>query len=480
VSMNLDWAKLLSTDRLSDPDRKKVIESSINDHRIPHERDYDRAVFCAPVRRLKDKTQVFPLDMHDGVRTRLTHSLEVSNLARSMGVAVASKIEGMRQVPESLRSVPALLATIALTHDLGNPPFGHQGEVAIRSWVDGNTDWIKEQSSGEFGRGLLTDFLSFEGNAQGLRILARLQYQNHNAGLRLTASTLRAFMKYPWSSALVGTEGGPKKFGYFQSEKDIFKWASEHTGLPEKTRHPLSYLMEVCDDIAYSVLDVEDAVKKELISAADFASFIGSGADYKGDERVEELLNYYNAESEYLNDQRMPAAFPADKGKPLPLSAREIRDSQIETLRSYAIGLMVSDAIERFIELERDNSFDSLEKGIAESCRSTALISAFKDFGALRIYKHPTVIRAELQGHHLIPRLMNAFYGSVVAHGKGRPTKINEYVMSLISPNYIRVFRHSTLPVWYKQVQLVCDQVCGMTDSFAVRTYKELEALGAL
>ncbi|MBX9402699.1 dNTP triphosphohydrolase [Lysobacter sp. BMK333-48F3] len=475
----LDWMKLLSLSRMPGQDRKKLIYGTINDHRTEHERDFDRVVFCTPVRRLKDKTQVFPLDMHDGVRTRLTHSMEVSNLARSMGTAVAANIEALASIPGAQRNVPALLAAIALTHDLGNPPFGHQGEVAIRSWVESNEAEIKKEAKSEFNRDFLKDFLLFEGNAQGFRLLTRLQHQDHKSGLRLTASTLRAFMKYPWLSGAVNSDGGPKKFGVFRSEKTIFEWASAETGLEVGVRHPLSYLMEVCDDIAYSVLDIEDAVKKELVSVAELASFIGNDERFKNDVRVEHLLQQYNDDRDWLNSLRMPRE---DRVK-VALSSKEIRDSQVDIIRSYAIGLMVSDAIDRFMALETTNAFGTLKKGIAEDFRSSRLVDAFKCFAVLRVYNHPSVLKAELQGHNIIPELMTVFWRSIVKHRHGTQSKIDEYVMSLMSPNYVRVYRQSEdlgLPCWYRQVQLVCDQVCGMTDSYAIRVHCDLRGLGAL
>lgn len=479
AAKSIDWVKLLSKSRLPGPDRKKLIYGTINDHRTEHERDFDRVVFSTPVRRLKDKTQVFPLDMHDGVRTRLTHSMEVSNLARSMGTAVSSSIADLARVADANRDVPALLAAIALTHDLGNPPFGHQGEVAIRNWVEQNETEIKAEAKNTFSRDLLKDFLLFEGNAQGFRILTRLQHQDHLSGLRLSASTLRAFMKYPWLSDRVRGDGGPKKFGVFRSESAVFDWVNKETGLKPSVRHPLSYLMEVCDDIAYSVLDIEDAVKKELISVAELASYIRNDPRYNEDARVKQLLQQYRDDRAWLNELRMPS----DDGKQIPLTSKEIRDSQIDILRSYAIGLMVSDGIERFVALEAADSFGSLKKGIAEDFRSTKLIEAFKDFAILRVYKHPSVLKAELQGHRVIPELMSAFWKTVVSHGHQTQNKVDEYVMSLMSPNYVRVYRQSAdlgLPKWYRQIQLVCDQVCGMTDSFAIRLHADLGGIGAL
>jgi dGTPase len=475
----LDWERLLSASRMPGIDRKKSIYGSIDDHRTDHERDFDRVVFCTPVRRLKDKTQVFPLDMHDGVRTRLTHSMEVSNLARSMGTAVCAKIAAIASVNNAHRNVPSLLAAIALTHDLGNPPFGHQGEVAIRTWVEQNEGKIKDEAKSHFNRDLLKDFLLFEGNAQGFRILTRLQHQDHRSGLRLTASTLRAFMKYPWMADAVKGEGSPKKFGVFRSERKIFEWASDATGLAASKRHPLSYLMEVCDDIAYSVLDIEDAVKKEIISVAEISSYIGNDLRFKEDVRVKQLLQQHGDDRDWLNSLRM---HPTTQ-KSVPLSSKEIRDSQVDIMRSYAIGLMVSDGIEKFVELEAENKFGSLKKGIAEDFRSASLVEALKAFAALRVYKHPSVLKSELQGHSVIPDLMTVFWNSIVKCHHGTPTKIDEYVMSIISPNYARVYFESEdlgVPLWYRQVQLVCDQVCGMTDSYAVRIHEELGELGAL
>ncbi|MCW0453735.1 deoxyguanosinetriphosphate triphosphohydrolase family protein [Xanthomonas sacchari] len=474
---NPDWTSLLSSSRRPKEDSRGFEPLPTEDARTDHERDLDRVVFCTPVRRLKDKTQVFPLDMHDGVRTRLTHSLEVSNLARSMGIAVTARIPGLKAIPDAIRNVPALLSTIALTHDLGNPPFGHQGEVAIRTWVELNEPAIKAEAKKSFNRELLKDFLNFEGNAQGFRILARLQHQDHRTGLRLTASTLRAFMKYPWMSTEVG-KPGVKKFGVFYSEKEVFEWASAETRLSTGQRHPLSYLMEVCDDIAYSILDIEDAVKKEIVSVAEFASYVGNHPKYNEDARVSKMLAQYNHDRNWLYSLRMPGA-RSDEVQ--PLSSKEIRDSQVDILRSYVIGLMVGDAIESFIKLENKKDFHSLKKGIAEDFESKNLVDVLKEFARLRVYSHPSVLRAELQGHSVIPELMGAFWKAVVSEAHGIPCKAEDYLFSKLSPNYVRVYRQSIdLPLWYRQLQLVCDHVCGMTDSYALRLHAELKELSVI
>ncbi|MCI0561016.1 MAG: dNTP triphosphohydrolase, partial [Nitrososphaera sp.] len=234
------------------------------------ERDYDRILFATPTRRLADKTQVFPMEENDSVRTRLTHSHEVSNLARSIGVRLA--FEHTETVfgsdHESLqvkRNVPALLAAVGLAHDLGNPPFGHQGEISIQQW-------FKE---GGAGKDVDIDFREFDGNAQTFRLLTRLQVLNDQFGLNLALGTLAALIKYP-SVYGSSNKGGFKKFGIFRSEEPIVQEVWEHTGLGEGIRHPLAYVMEACDDIAYSIIDAEDTVKKGYASFYDLMDFLES------------------------------------------------------------------------------------------------------------------------------------------------------------------------------------------------------------
>lgn len=215
------------------------------------ERDYDRILFATPTRRLADKTQVFPMEVNDSVRTRLTHSHEVSNLARSIGVRLAFEhpdavFGSEHEALQVKRNVPSMLAAVGLAHDLGNPPFGHQGEVAIQQW-------FREGNAGK-DIAIDADFLEFDGNAQTFRLLTRLQVLNDQFGLNLTLGTLAALIKYP---SIYGTsnKGGFKKYGIFQSEEHIVHEVWQHTGLGPGIRHPLAYVMEACDDIAYSVIE---------------------------------------------------------------------------------------------------------------------------------------------------------------------------------------------------------------------------------
>ena len=218
------------------------------------------------------------MDANDGVRTRLTHSHEVANLARSIGTRVC---KAQKQSPfgdaDLFDVIQPILSSIGLAHDLGNPPFGHQGEVAIGQWFDRRKEWIFcKKAIGDDGliepveKSLWSEFLEFDGNPQTLRILSRLQTSYRHVGLDLTAATLAGVLKYPVHAAKRDKDKlYIKKAGYFDSEREIVEWIRRKTGLIEKQRHPLTWIMEACDDIAYSVLDVDDLLKKGIISPDD-------------------------------------------------------------------------------------------------------------------------------------------------------------------------------------------------------------------
>ena len=227
VSESLDWEKLLSDHRFREADahRKKTFDKLLisPDFRTAHEKDFDRIVFSSPVRRLQDKTQVFPLDQHDSVRTRLTHSIEVANIGRTLATQLVSELGIKLPRVDAVRTVPALVAAISIAHDIGNPPFGHQGEAAIRGWVGTIAEKYDGAFSSEKDQALLADYLNFDGNPQGFRLLTTFGVEE--AGLNLTASTLRSSFKYPWGASSGQAKNHKQKFGYFQTEKPLFDWA---------------------------------------------------------------------------------------------------------------------------------------------------------------------------------------------------------------------------------------------------------------
>ena len=261
------WLELLSTVRLGS--KKQSTEQA----RSPFHKDYDRIIFSQSFRQLNRKTQVHPLTQHDGIHTRLTHSLEVSCIGRSLGMLAAEKIQDELPVWISPADVGAIIQAACLAHDIGNPPFGHAGEYAIREWFDdaSHTDFLKDLSPEQ-----QADVRQFEGNAQGLRLLTKIDYHPNDGGMRLTYATLGAYLKYPWLSRTIESQGNTPaskraKFGCYQAEKDILEQIAQQLGLIQLgdfhwCRHPLTYLLEAADDICYALIDLEDGIILNMLS----------------------------------------------------------------------------------------------------------------------------------------------------------------------------------------------------------------------
>lgn len=471
-ALDARWAALLSQGR-----RKKEAQggNAIEDSaetRTELERDYDRILFSTPVRRLADKTQVFPLERNDSVRTRLTHSHEVSNLARSIGTALAftHKIAGNNDVAK--RNIPALLAAVGLVHDLGNPPFGHQGEAAIQSWFrDRQATVLKDRMSNQQRQ----DFLLFEGNAQAFRLVTRLQLLNDDFGLDLTYATLSAMMKYPCGSVNV-QKNGPvacKKHGFFSSEQEIAITVQQKAGLALSKRHPFAYVMEACDDIAYVVLDVEDAVKKGLASYPDLCAYL----DHYGsqDPLVAKLL----ADSRTKHHQYR-------KDSPL-LSPAELNDVSMQRFRVFAIGTLVQAATQTFIKPDLHESFLSGEQpqSLLSLSDGEVLRRLLKDFAVAHAYTNRAVLELELDGYNVIRGLMDIFWESIIdiddaTNPKSRRRHpFTRYVYGRISENYRRVYEGISVgkSTRYDECVLLTDMISGMTDSYAVSLYEELRPM---
>lgn len=458
----LSWEKLLNSVRRKEiHGSQETIGTGIG--RTESERDYDRILFATPTRRLADKTQVYPMEENDSVRTRLTHSHEVSNLARSIGVRLAfehaEKVFGVNhEILQVKRNVPSMLAAVGLAHDLGNPPFGHQGELAMQQWFA-----EKAKDSGDV---FDVDFLQFDGNAQTFRLLTRLQVLNDTFGLNLTVGTLAALIKYP---SIYGSnnKGGFKKHGIFQSETDIIKEVWEHTGLCEGIRHPLAYIMEACDDIAYSVIDAEDTVKKGYASFYDLIDYLESNSG--GDKVIREVIDA---------SKKKNAEFKSEN-----LSSRELNDISMQMFRVKAISKMVAAATDVFVEKVEDIMSGAIPKGfeIIKNSPCGPLCQTTKDFDFKHGFQHKDVLKLELQGSNYIKSTMTMLW-KAVSKGETKDHPFERYAFGAISENYRRVYKEA--PIFnanphsnYSKSQLICDAVSGMTESYLIKKHNELKSL---
>ncbi|WP_336818055.1 deoxyguanosinetriphosphate triphosphohydrolase family protein [Cedecea sp. MMO-103] len=493
----MQWSMLLNDQRRKDKHEQKTTKNSAFSNtsggRQEIERDYDRILFAAPTRRLADKTQVFPLDQNDSVRTRLTHSHEVANLARSIGVRLAFEFREkvFDDLPVSCqlqRDVPALLAAIGLAHDLGNPPFGHQGETAMQEWF---TRMIDKETNANAP--FYDDFRLFDGNAQTFRLVTKLQILNDTYGLNLTYATLASLIKYPRSS-YSADKGIWKKHGYFYSEENIVKEVWEETGLQEGIRHPFTYIMEACDDIAYSILDAEDIVKKGLASFHDLMDFLTCWDEENPEPEnniISDVIDYSKEKNKIFSDKK------------LKLSPSELNDTSMQMFRVRAIYKLVTAAVDAFTS--NKNKFLSTECDIANLIsisKGKNLCKALKKFDQTRGYRHPSVLKLELKGSNYIKELMSMLWVGIHGHKTDEEkekeqtvanndlppreefassTPFGKYAYGRISENYRRIFEQkddsNPLPQLYREAQLLADAISGMTDSYLIALHDELKSL---
>lgn len=459
----MKWTDLLNTDRR----RQTTSPKDPEDPRIEFERDFDRSVFSTPVKRLQDKAQVFPLEAHDGVRTRLTHSLEVSSVARGLAIRSAKWLLDRGEISNGMeRSIEAIAATCGLVHDLGNPPFGHAGEDAIRAWFQRPERRECLHASLESEQ-QIQDFLKFEGNAQSLRLVATLQIFADYNGLNFTFGTLSALRKYVARSDQAEKGAANHAFhkpGYFASEEDIVERVRNETGTGE-ARHPVCFLVEAADDIVYLAADVEDAVKKDLLS---------------WEEIREELLSATGADS--VNNALAFQERILKAGRP---EVPQNLDDDIKTaaFRTAAISIMVDGAFNVFQERYGEIIEGKYQGTLLSESNAGELERCLREIGAKRVYPMRSTLTLELMGRQVIGDLMDIFWeGAAVLPSKGSPktTAFAGKAAALISPNYRQVFQHFVnvegrrLPEAYHRFRLVTDYICGMTDSFAKRLHAEL------
>jgi dGTPase len=463
------WRRLLSDTRIGSEARAAVPEEAAHrqqDERTDYYRDYDRIVFSSEFRCLHDKTQVFPLSTSDYTRTRLTHSIEASCVGRSLGhqAGLGLRAQGVELEPTHLGTI---VAAACLAHDIGNPPFGHSGEAAIQHWV---TQRLKPP--GQAGSPFMTeaewkDLRDFEGNAQGFRILNRLQSRERRGGLRYTAATLGAMSKYPRPSVLPGSRPAvkgvvsEKKFGYFQDDLDLALEAYRATGLHEREpgvfrRHPLAFLVEAADDICYAVIDLEDSAKLGLVPM----------------ERACELLE---------------AVLPDPKARKPP---RHL-ETRMAQARAMAIGKLIPQCVEAFLEHASD-----LEAGRVEAPLTSlrpavkAPLEAITDFTREHGYWSERVLQIESAGFKTLGGLLEMFAFSVVAEAPNREEKKLRQLLPMECfqrPEFAARDAALEKPLSrdaaiqrltpYQRLLCVTDYISGLSDSRAVELFQRLSGI---
>jgi dGTPase len=434
----MHWDRLLSSLRFGN----ETFHDQRRHDRTEFQRDYDRLIFSSPFRRLQNKTQVFPLPGSIFVHNRLTHSLEVASVGRSLGTAV-SKALRERYRPEDrdhLTELGDIVSAACLAHDLGNPPFGHSGEKAIASYFsDGNgQQWRQALSTAEF-----TDFSRFEGNANAFRLLTHAFNGRRPGGFALTYSTLASIVKYPYVSSL--TDEGHAKFGFFTSEVESFERIADTLGLLRKEaaglcfcRHPLVYLVEAADDICYQIMDLEDAHKLKLVST---------------EETLEWLLAFFEGES--LAHRKETLTLVNDTNE------------QIAYLRSCVIGRLVKACAEVFTSHEEDILKGTFNGALIQlvDARAQAACRTIAQHSVRRIYRSSDVLDIELAGYKIITQLLDEIIEAVV-----HPQRAYSKVLLARIPGQYEIQSESI----YGKIQSVLDYISGMTDIYALDLYRKM------
>lgn len=425
--------------------------------RTDFQRDFDRIIFSSAFRRLQNKTQVFPLPGSVFVHNRLTHSLEVASVGRSLGSLAGNFIFGkyhneLNEVSRDFyqHQLNNVIASACLCHDIGNPAFGHSGEDAIASYFEKNENNLKSK----FSEKEWADLLNFEGNANAIRVLTNQQKGKDKGGLQLTCTTLASIAKYPCES--VAKKKGiinRKKFGFFQNEKETFLEIAKSVNLIEENReplifkrHPFVWLVEAADDICYNIIDMEDAHRLGIVNSSDcenlFIDLIKS-VNRNEIERVEEKL-----------------AIIIDKNERI----------------SYLRAKVINSLINKTIELYKEN-FDkilegTLDKGILDLFKTeSSSLTEIERFSIEKIYNHKAVIEIENAGYNVMYELLNHFIPAIIKE-KDERKSYDKMALKLIPNQFI--YEDGTV---YQKVLGVLDFVSGMTDNFATDLYRKIKGI---
>ncbi|MFL1011123.1 dGTP triphosphohydrolase [Flavisericum labens] len=444
----MNWEQLLSLKRFGDTNKR--LRKEQDETRLGFEVDYDRIIFSSEFRSLQDKTQVIPLSQTDFVHTRLTHSLEVSVVGRSLGRKVGLKL--LEKYPHlqnihgyQANDFGAIVATAALAHDIGNPPFGHSGEKAIGEFFKTGAG---KKYKDELTDKQYQDLCDFEGNANGFKILTQSR-AGRKGGLRMSYATLGAFTKYPKESLPKKPTKhiADKKYGFFQSDKEAFIDVANELGLVKRSnkhisfsRHPLTYLVEAADDICYTIIDFEDGINLGLI-------------------QEEYALEYL---SKVIRENIIPENYYA-------LSSREDR---IGYLRALAIGALINDAVDIFMKYEEAILSGDFDSALLDKSKYDAQIKDIIKISIANVYQSEEVIDKEIAGYQIINKLLGVYTSAVNNSYDGTASNYDKLILERL-PETIN-FKTEDL---YQRLLSVSHYVSLLSDSKAIQNFKKIEGV---
>lgn len=508
----MNWEKLLSEKSQRDRKNIKIFENknlfsdenkyTFKDLRSEFEKDYHRVLSSPSFRRLQDKTQVFPLEKNDFVRTRLTHSIEVSSFAKSLGQSIADEILKTKKHKnfknKDAVAITNILASAGLLHDIGNPPFGHFGEDTIRAWFKNNLDTLilkdengdKKKLSEILTDQMKADLINFEGNAQAIRVVSKLHLLVDENGMNLTYALLNTLIKYPVSSLDINPSNDDikyKKMGYNLAEEDLFKAIVENTGTFDKKtgecyRHPLTFILEAADDIAYSTADIEDGIKKGFI---DFEKFLETIKNkIPGDRDLYEKL-LENKKHAIENKYDSPNLYAVQRW-----------------IVSKVQGRFIKDVVENFMTNYDQIMNGEYKKDLFSGTESEYILKVLKKTALTNVFKSKAISKMEITSNNMINFLLDNFIPSVLYYDtdyKDDIKGIEKRYLKIISETYTHIYKHYAKEYvekinesemnenekkqkiyrykLYLRLLLVTDYISGMTDSYIKTLYQELMAI---
>jgi len=444
----MNWEQLLSLKRFGDV--KKRLRNQQDETRIGFEVDFDRIIFSDSFRSLQDKTQVIPLSKTDFVHTRLTHSLEVSVVGRSLGRIVGKqlleKYPNLKELGYQANDFGAIVASACLAHDIGNPPFGHSGEKAIGEYFKtGKGQHYKNELSDKEWQ----DLIDFEGNANGFKILTETR-EGIDGGLRLSYATLAAFMKYPKESLPKKPTHNiiDKKYGFFQSEKAFFTDIANNLGLQQVrtgdniafSRHPLAFLVEAADDICYTIIDFEDGINLGLIEE-EFA--------------LEYLINLVR---DTINTEKY-----------YQLTTKKDR---LSYLRALAIGNLINEAVRVFLENETAILSGDYHISLLDKCKYEAQINDIIKISVKNIYRSKEVVEKEISGYRILADLLEVFINAVNNSYHGKASSYDKLILEILPEKY-QVLNDEM----YQRILSVCNFIASMSDGAAILLHKKINGV---